>query len=161
MNNTEQNNQAEFSESRRNVLLGTAAVAAAGMTFTGNTNAAMDHSHHMHAVPSDIQDIVDASSECIKSGHACVQHCIEMFKMKDTSMADCNDSVHEMLASCTAISQLASYGSRHLKDFAEACIKVCKDCKKACEKHADKHDACKACAESCAECIKACKAYIA
>ena len=161
-NQTKVQPQGEISESRRNVLLGTAAVVTAvGMGVSRQAQASMDHSHHMHSVPSEIQDIIDASSGCVKAGQACVQHCIEMFKMKDLSMADCNDAVHDMLASCTAISQLASYQSKHLKDFAAACINVCKDCKKACEKHADKHEACKACAESCAECIKACKAYIA
>ena len=153
--------ETDFSESRRNILLGATAVAtAASLGLSGNANAEMDHSH-MHAIPADRQKIIDATIDCIKSGQICVQHCIDMFKMKDTSMAECSDTVHEMLASCTAVSQLASYNSRHLKDFAKACINVCEDCKKVCDKHADKHAACKACSESCKDCIKACKAYIA
>jgi len=153
--------EANFSESRRNVLLGATAIAtAAGLGFSENADAAMDH-HHMHAIPPERQKVIDASLGCVKAGQACIQHCIDMFKMKDTSMAECADSVQEMLATCTALSQLASYDSRHLKDFAKTCINVCKDCKKTCDKHADKHAACKACSDSCADCIKACKDYIA
>ena len=153
--------KSDFSESRRNILLGATAVAtAAGLGLSANANAAMDH-HHMHAIPADRQKVIDASLHCVKAGQACIQHCIDMFKMKDTSMAECADTVQEMLATCTAVSQLASYDSRHLKDFATLCVNVCKDCKKSCDKHADKHAACKACSESCDDCIKACKAYIA
>lgn len=155
--------ETEFSESRRNVLLGaTAVAAAASMGMSGSANAAMDHSHHMmHAIPADRQKVIDASLDCVKAGQECVQHCIDMFKMKDTSMAVCADTVQEMLATCNALSQLASYDSKHLKDFAKICINVCKDCKKECDVHADKHSACKACAESCDDCIKACEDYIA
>jgi Cys-rich four helix bundle protein (predicted Tat secretion target) len=156
-NNDEKNT--EFSESRRNIILGTTAIAA-GLAISGNANAAMDH-HHMHAIPAERQKVIDASLDCVKAGQACAQHCIDMFKMKDTSMAECADSVQEMLATCNALSQLASYDSRHLKAFAKVCIDVCEDCKKECNKHAKKHAACKACAESCDDCIKACKAYIA
>ena len=153
----------EFSAGRRNILLGATAVAtAAGLGLSGKANAAMEHDHaHMHAIPAERQKIIDASLGCVKAGQACVQHCIDMFKMNDTSMAECADSVQEMLATCTAMSQMASYDSKHLKEFAAVCIKVCKDCKASCDKHADKHAACKACAESCADCISACKAYIA
>jgi len=158
-NQNTQNSETDFSESRRNILLGATAVAA-GLGLSGNANAAMDH-HHMHTVPADRQKVIDASLDCVKAGQTCIQHCIDMFKMKDTSMAECADSVQEMLATCTALSQLASYDSKHLKDFAKTCINVCEDCKDTCDKHADKHAACKACSESCDDCIKACKAYIA
>ncbi len=153
--------ETDFSASRRNILLGaTAAATVASLGLSTNANAEMDH-HHMHTVPANRQKVIDTSHDCVKAGQACIQHCIDMFKMKDTSMAECADSVQEMLATCTALSQLASYDSRHLKGFARICIDVCKDCKKICDKHADKHAACKACSESCDDCIKACKAYIA
>ena len=159
--NNHSNLESEFSKSRRNILLGATAVAtAAGLGLSSNAHAEMDH-HNMHAIPAERQKVIDASLHCVKAGQACIQHCIDMFKMKDTSMAECADSVQEMLATCTALSQLASYDSRHLKDFAKVCINVCEDCKESCDKHADKHAACKACSESCDDCIKACKAYIA
>lgn len=48
---------------------------------------------------------------------------------------------------------MASFQSKHLAGVAKVRAAVCKDCKKACEKHA----ACKARAESCEDCIKACE----
>jgi len=89
-----------------------------------------------------------------------VQHCIELFKQGDTSVAECADTVQDMLASCTAMSQLASYNSPHLKKMLHVCIAVCEDCESACREHADKHAECKACADSCEECIKVSKAYL-
>ncbi|MDH5485477.1 MAG: four-helix bundle copper-binding protein [Gammaproteobacteria bacterium] len=153
--------ETDFSASRRHMILGATAMAtAAGLGLSGTASAAMDH-NHMHAIPAGRQKIIDSTLDCVKAGQACIQHCIDMFKMKDTSMAECADTVQEMLATCTAMSQMASYDSKHLKEFASLCIKVCKDCKKSCDIHADTHAACKACAESCADCIKSCKAYIA
>ena len=155
-------NTSDISQSRRNIILGASAIAAASsLGFSTIANAEMDHKHMHHGISAGRQEIIDASLQCVKDGQACVQHCIDMFKMKDTSMAECADNVQEMLATCTALSQLASYDSRHLKDFAKTCINVCKDCKKACDEHADKHDACKACSDSCKDCIKACEDYIA
>ena len=61
----------------------------------------------------------------------------ELFKMGDTSVAECADVAHEMLASCTAMGKLASYDSRHLKDFVRVCIGVCEDCEKACREHGE------------------------
>jgi len=154
------NSENDFSKSRRDILLGATAVAtAASLSTSGTASASMDH--HMHAIPASRQKVINASLGCVKAGQECIQHCIDMFKMKDTSMAECIDAAQEMLATCTAISQLASYDSRHLKEFAATCIKVCEDCKDACDEHADKHRACKACSDSCADCIKACKDYIA
>jgi len=156
-----QNNTSEISQSRRNIILGATAVAAtASLALSTSANAAMEHNHKHHAIPADRQKIIDTTLECVKDGQACIQHCIDMFKMKDTSMADCADNVQQMLATCTAVSQLASFNSKHLKDFAKACIKVCKDCKDACDEHADKHVECKACSDSCKDCIKACDDYI-
>lgn len=157
-----QNHASGISESRRNIILGATAVAAtAGLGFTAEAEASMDHKHIHHAIPEKRQKVINASLQCVKDGQACAQHCIEMFKMKDTSMANCSDNVHQMLATCTAMSQLASFNSKHLKDFAKVCIKVCEDCKDACDEHADKHVECKACSDSCKDCIKACENYIA
>lgn len=159
-NNTE--NTPEISESRRNMILGATAVAAtASLGLSANAEAAMDHKHMHHAPSPKRQKVIDSTLQCMKDGQACIQHCIEMFKMKDTSMANCADNVQQMLATCTAVSQLASFNSKHLNDFAKACIKVCEDCKDACDEHADKHVECKACSDSCKDCIKACKDYIA
>lgn len=77
--------------------------------------------------------------------------------MGDNSVANCADKVTEMLAMCTALSQMASYQAKHLAKFAKVCDAVCKDCKKAGDEHADKHKACKDCSDSSKDCIKACE----
>lgn len=134
------------------MLLGAAAVATT--LATGTTFAATGHKHHKS---NRNTNLVDAALDCVKKGQACNDHCIDLVKSGDTSIADCMASVSEMLAACTALSQMASYQSSHLAAFAKVCISVCKDCEKECRKHEDKHAECKACAESCNDCIKACE----
>ncbi len=137
---------------RRDLLKGAIVATttmAAGSVFA-STN---EHMHHSNSNSG----LVDTALDCVKTGQACLGHCLDLFKQGDNSVADCADKVTEMLAMCTALSQMASYNSKHLASFAKVCASVCKDCKKACEKHAKKHKACKACAESCEHCIKACE----
>ena len=142
---------------RRDLLKG--AVAASAALAAGSSTSAFagkqDHSHMNHANPN--VGIIDAAQSCMKNGQLCLDHCIDLFKMGDNSVANCADKVTEMLAMCTALSQMASYQSKHLAKFAKVCAAVCKDCKKACDEHADKHQACKDCSDSCKECIKACE----
>ena len=143
--------------SRRDLLKG--AVAASAVIAAGSSSSAIsadaDHSHMHHASANG--DVIDAALGCVKNGQACLDHCMELFKAGDNSVANCADKVTEMLAMCTALSQMASYQSKHLDKLAKVCIDTCEDCKKACEEHADKHQACKNCADSCEECIDACK----
>lgn len=143
-------------KSRRDILLGAAAVAA---TATSNSAfSATDHNNHnMHNHSSGNEDIINAALDCVKTGQACNEHCIELVKSGDTSIADCMDVLAESLAMCTALAQMASHKSSHLPELAKLCIAVCEDCEKECRKHEKKHAACKACADSCNDCIKACK----
>ncbi|MDH5389493.1 MAG: Csp1 family four helix bundle copper storage protein, partial [Gammaproteobacteria bacterium] len=101
-----------------------------------------------------------AALDCIKTGQACNDHCIELVKTGDTSIADCMDILTESLAMCIALSQMASAQSSHLPELAKLCISVCEECEKECRKHEKKHAACKACADSCNACIKACKKIV-
>lgn len=141
--------------SRRDLLKG--AVVASATMASSTVFGSSDHDHgSMHHNNSNT-DLVDTALDCMKTGQACLDHCIDLFKQGNTSVADCADKVTEMLAMCNALSQMASYQSKHLAQVAKVCAAVCKDCKKACDKHADKHQACKACAESCEDCIKACE----
>lgn len=142
--------------SRRDLLKGAVAASAAIATgVSGTVLAGSNHDHMNHGNPNAA--LVDTSLDCLKTGQACLDHCIQLFKQGDTSVADCADKVNEMLAMCTALSKMASYNSSHLAEVAKVCAAVCKDCKKACEKHAKKHKACKECAASCEDCIKACE----
>lgn len=144
-------------KSRRDMLAGAAAVAAtlaAGTAFAASDKAPV--SHHHHGMNKNTA-IIDAALDCVKKGQACNDHCINLVKAGDTSIAACMDTVTEMLAMCTALSQMASSQSRHLTALTKVCIAVCEDCEKECRKHENKHAECKACAESCHACIEACK----
>ena len=142
----------------RRDLIKNAVVASTvvGATLSAKSSLASESKHHHHAENKN-QTAIDAALHCVKSGQLCMDHCIELFKNGDTSVAKCADTVNEMLAMCTALSQMAAYRSSHLKDFAKVCAAVCEDCKKECEKHSDKHVECKDCADSCGDCIDACK----
>jgi Cys-rich four helix bundle protein (predicted Tat secretion target) len=140
---------------RRKVLTSAGIVAA--IATVSPTLAFGDSQHDHHGKAQVNQNIVDAALNCIKSGQACIDHCIELFKIGDTSVAQCADKVQEMLAMCTALSQFASYQSKYLHSLAKVCIDVCGDCAAECRKHAEKHAECKACMNSCEECIEECK----
>ena len=158
--NTKNNAQAAESgtvdsTARRRLLMGAGAAAVA--VAAGNSAfAATGHEHH-HPGGGANEGVIDSSLACVKTGQACLDHCIELFKQGDTSVAECADTVQEMLAACTALSQLASANSRHLGAMAKVCIGICEDCEKACREHEDKHPACKACADACKTCIDECK----
>ncbi|MCW8909331.1 MAG: four-helix bundle copper-binding protein [Gammaproteobacteria bacterium] len=147
----------KFSMGRRELLAGATAVAA--MASSKIAFAEMDHQHHH--VSNPYEPAIDAALGCLKDGQACLDHCMILFKKGDNSVADCADTVNEMLAMCSTLSKLASYQSRHLKAFAKVCIASCKDCRKECRKHEDKHAECKACADSCKKCIEQCEKLIA
>jgi len=150
---------------RRDVLKGLgalAAVATAGVSRNALASSTQhNHQHHAHTVDLGRQRVIDHAMDCIKKGEACNQHCIDLFKAGDTTVANCADSIQEMLASCTAMAKLAAYDSKHLKAMMKVCIGACEDCEAECKKHADKHAECKACADSCADCIRVCKEYLA
>ena len=158
-------NENDVIEQRRNLIKGAGALAAVFATGISQSVLAetTDHSHkhHVHTVDLELNRVIDHAMDCIKKGETCNQHCIDLFKAGDTSVAACADSVQEMLASCTAMSKLAAYNSRHLNAFMKVCINVCEDCEKECRKHEDKHAECKACADSCADCVKVCNEYLA
>ncbi len=137
--------------SRRELLIGAGALAS--IAATGVKAEAV----HNHEINTTGQELIDATFDCLKKGQACVDHCLESFKAGDTSLANCADSVQEMLAICAATGKLASFKSNHLKALAAVCADVCKDCEKECRKHEDKHMSCKACADACADCIKECE----
>ena len=147
-------------KSRRDILLGAAAVAATLATDTAFSATDHNHSEHQHHQNSNT-NIINAALDCVKTGLACNDHCIELLKDGDTSIVKCMDVLAESLAMCTALSHMASYQSSHLPELAKLCISVCEDCEKECRKHEKKHAACKACADSCNDCIKACKEIVA
>ncbi len=139
---------------RREVLMGAGAVLAAATT----TNAfAMSDEHNHGDHMSKHRKLVESALHCMRDGEVCLDHCFDLLKQGDISVAGCAASVTEMLAMCSALQKMASHDSKHLGALASVCLKVCKDCEKACNKHAKKHTACADCVRSCKECIKECK----
>ena len=122
-----------------------------------------DHSAHMQAAglvaaPTVNGKLIDAASDCIKAGQACIAHCMASFAAGDTSLVACARIVDQMLSVCGTLQKLASAGSPRLADMARVALAICDDCEAECRKHADHHATCKACAEACKACSVACKA---
>ena len=138
----------EINSGRRKLLAGAGVLAAAVIT---PASGAMDHRHEHGGKNAAL---IETAFDCLKTGQACLDHCIESFKAGDTKLAECADTIVDLLASCDALSRLASNDSRHLKQFLAGCTAVCKDCEKACRKHEKEHATCKACADSCADCAR-------
>lgn len=150
----------------KNIGLVTAA-ASAGVPFRAmagmdhGSHAHMDHTHHMHTIDPRRRDLLDNALDCVNTGELCAQHCVDMFLMGDTTLADCYASVQEMLAACTALSKMAVQDAKHLRAMVELSISVCENCETQCRRHEETVMECLACADSCADCIAACKAYLA
>ena len=153
--------------SRRGMLSG--AVGVAGALLAGRAVAAEEKGGHEHGgkhyTPGvrnkKHADLVAAVNTCTAKGEACLSHCMETFREGDTTMAECADSVQQMLPVCRAMSSLGVYDSPHLKDLARACMGVCTDCEKVCREHAEHQKECKECADACADVIDRCKKLLA
>lgn len=136
--------------SRRNLLVGASAMVAAGGPAPRLAAAADAPAGHPGA---EHQALIDAARACVADGDRCLAHCLAMFKAGDTSLAVCAQRVAEMRPACSAVAELATFGSPRIGEVAAACRDVCDDCEKECRKHADTHAICKACADSCARFI--------
>lgn len=139
---------------RRTMLL--SSIAAATMAATGSAFAG-EHKHEHHAAEPLKLTLIEATSDCIKRGQACISHCFILLGQGEKEMAACAASVHQMLAVCAALQQLASSQSPFLAAQAKVAMEACLACETECKKHADKHAECKACAEACAVCYRECK----
>ncbi len=135
---------------RREMLQGAGLVALAGVA--ANTFA---EDHSKHAGMSGM-GIAQSAGDCVRTGEACLAHCIEMMGGGNAEMADCAKSVNQLIALCAALQSLANQSSPHTGKLAKVSMQVCKECQKECEKF-PKHEVCKACAEACASCYKECE----
>ncbi len=152
--------QSPLGMSRRNLLLGSVALAALPAVAAAAEKAAPASAHHMnHGPDKSLQAVIDAALDCVKTGTACREHCVMMFQMGDNSMQDCYPAVSELVISCAALADLSAVQAKHLREFMQVCVQSCEACETVCGEHKDV-DACRACAESCKTCIKACKAYL-
>jgi Cys-rich four helix bundle protein (predicted Tat secretion target) len=102
--------------------------------------------------------LAETSSQCISTGLTCIKHCQMELLQGNKIMAECLQSVLELVTTCESLEKLALYDSTYTKDFAKLTAKVCSDCAKICEKHASHMEACKNCMDACKACEKACLA---
>lgn len=119
-----------------------------------------EHAHHAHAARM-FTALAAAAADCVKTGHACIDHCLEMFAQGDNSTAACARSVTQLLPVCATLQQLATQNSRYVRKYAALAQEICRDCEKECRKHEREHQACRECAESCAACARECDAVAA
>jgi Cys-rich four helix bundle protein (predicted Tat secretion target) len=72
--------------------------------------------------------------ECVATGNDCLRHCLSMYSMKDTSMAECANAALQLVAACDALATLAAVNSPRAPALAKTVGTICEDCKKECDK---------------------------
>ena len=142
---------------RREMLKTVLATAASAISAAALAGEHDNHNHGKPGVAPRNAGVIAASADCLKTGEACLAHCLYLLGNGDKSVAACAQSVNELLATCTAMMKLAGQDSKFVPAMAKVAAEVCASCEKECRKHADHHAECKACAESCAACVKECK----
>ncbi len=138
---------------RREFIAATGTVAAAASASQAFAQMAAEESD-MH--PPQYKAFEKATVECIATGNDCLRHCFGMYKMKDTSMAACADSVFQLVAACEALAALAAVNSEHTGHLAKVVEMVCNDCKKECDKF-PKIAVCTTCGDACKACAAECR----
>ncbi len=136
---------------RREFIAAAGTVAAAATASQAYAQMAAEEPMH----PAKYTALEKAAADCIVTGNDCLRHCLGMFSMKDTSMADCADSVVQLVAACTALNTLAAINSDHTGQLAKTVAMICRDCQKECEKF-PKIDVCKTCGDACKACAAEC-----
>jgi Cys-rich four helix bundle protein (predicted Tat secretion target) len=134
-------------------VAGVAALMQVTDAFAGDASKAAPA-----AASSALAKVLETSSRCVTTGLVCIKHCQKELLAGNKMMAECLQSVLELVSSCENLMTLVALESVYAKDFAKLTAKVCSDCGKICEKHAKHMEACKACMEACRECEKACLA---
>ena len=148
---------------RRQMLKAVAGTVAVAMT-TSVMAATENHEHHHEHDASGsnpFAGVIDSSADCLKTGEACLAHCVTLLGQGDKEMAAYAQSVSELLAACDALMKLASQKSKFTPALAKLTADVCASCEKQCRKYEAQHAECKACADSCAECLKSCNTIAA
>lgn len=135
---------------RRDILQGAGLVALAGVA--ANTFAE-DHSKHAGMSSGGL---AQSAGDCVRTGEACLAHCIEMLGTGDNDMAACAKSVNQLIPLCSALQSLAAQNSAYTAKLAKVTMQICKECQQECEKF-KQHVVCKDCAEACANCYKECE----
>lgn len=136
---------------RRQMLHGAGAIALAGIT--AQAIAANPATAPAAATSSGL---AQSTGDCVRTGQACLAHCIDMLGQGDTDMAECARSVNQLIALCAALQSLATQDSAYTAKLAKVTMQACSECKKECDKFLQ-HTVCKACADACADCYRHCE----
>lgn len=147
---------------RREFIDAASSVAALGMVAVSSNALADNDDEHSHRKDHETRhrDLVEAALECVARGQACISHCLDLMASGDTSVAECARSVNLMTPFCDSFARFAIADSKHLKDMAKMCIKVCEDGEKVCREHEDKHVECYECAQACKNSIEECGIFL-
>lgn len=114
-----------FSADRRNVLIGAGALGASAVAAMalGGTDVLAGGMHH-HGARRD-EALIKVLHQCVRTGEACIDHCLNLFKKGDVETVDCMRSVIDTMAFCKAHAQTASRHARRIcghKTCAQLCI---------------------------------------
>lgn len=149
---------------RRDFLTGAAALAssfAAARALAAEPEPAAATAAGSTKRDPRLTKLVDTATECVRTGDACVRHCMNLLATGDTSLAGCMERVLETNAVCEALAKLGALASApgpQLVAFAAACATYCRDCAAECKKHENHHEICRTCMEACDRCAEACEA---
>lgn len=147
---------------RRELLVAAGMIGVASSGALGKGEGKTEHKR-LNSNPH-LEGFLRASSECMRTGEVCLSHCMRLLGQGDVSMAECNATVHNMLAVCSATMKVATYqtsSAEMIKKLVQACAEYCQACAASCEKHASHHAECKNCMESCKSCADACNRFAA
>ena len=102
-------------ERREFIAVGTAAAVVSATQAFAQATGQQDSAAKMEDMhPPLYKNLENASIECVSTGNDCLRHCLGMFAMKDTSMAECADASLQLVAACNALASLAALNSSHI-----------------------------------------------
>jgi len=107
------------------------------------------------------QTLARAALDCVRTGEACLQHCLTLLATGDKTLGECAQMVNQMLAVCRAVGPIVDAGGKYVRPTAQLCRDVCSDCEQVCRQHAQQHTICATCADACAAAVAAAKQVIA
>lgn len=148
-------------------MVGATATAAqlAGAALTGcgaQSGAGMAMPEPETTPPTTLlNDWARAAAACHAAGEVCLAHCLRLLASGNTSMGECGQKAHAMLAICGAVGPIAASNSPHARQLAALCKLVCEECLEACAPHRNMHAECGACASACEATMAAAAAFLA
>ena len=136
------------------------AFSTAGAAAMMSRNAIAQHNHMTHSKDKTYSkwetQLSKTAVDCINDGKLCLAHCLESMSSGDKTLARCQQSVVNMLASVEAMNNVAIYGNykkSSMIKLVDACQSFCEDCFAECKKHSKHHATCKSCGIM-VDCIK-------